>query len=479
MKALGIGTAASLGTGAVRASQGEGDGSRGNGNRGQSSRPYTDYGGNDTKTAPRLGTFDNVLMYLAEGINPLTFESPRADDDRFGVDGDPLLSKFWHFDIQRRTPEEVIADRQAHHDYAFEHFGIDMQGEFYGEAFTVPPGTLVPPLGQRGPKARWAFPDEGPDRFTGEPVPEGGITEDNMFDTFVWRPDPNGNLTDAVVPETSLMLRPEVGYTNYLKSGDQIPANDEDDPELGEMTNRDPFVTNKVRDGGYWIFAIEDDDIPRWFIMDSMEDAGEGRPRFWYNTEADGELRTGRGVAGGKEEDVDPPDKLFLDGVGPDAEFHKGLPEEMGTFWGHYNIFRGQNRAPISIHYRSGFPTEFNPHSGIPRAFICELQSREFVSDRNPKGLGRVHGSTYPTGTTVSANTNGHNYRENGAPDGIPASTIRNVLTFPPTLTRGRNSETAAEANVTPGWPDAMPDSQFDIPGYPEALKEEIEDKEL
>ncbi|MDX1748035.1 MAG: hypothetical protein R3324_19045, partial [Halobacteriales archaeon] len=74
------------------------------------------------------------------------------------------------------------------------------------------------------------------------------------------------------------------------------------------------------------------------------------------------------------------------------------------------------------------------------------------------------------TGTTVSANTNGHNFREHGPPAGHPASTIRNVLTFPPTLTRGRESG-GARANVSPGWPDAMPDSQFDIPGYPDALK--------
>jgi len=481
MKALGIGTAASLGVGTAQAQSSE-NSENGSGNNGGQNRSsistndggrYTPYDGMDTKTAPGPGPFDQTLMYLAEGINPLEFESPRADDNRFGVEGDPLLSKFWHFDIQQRTVDEIIADRQAHHDYAFEHFGIDMQGEYYGEARTVPPATFAPPLGQRGKKARWAFPDEGPDEYTGDPVPEEGITEQNMFDTFVWRPDPNGGETDAVVPETSLMLRPEVGYTNYLKSGAQVPANYEDDDELGEMTNRDPFVANKVRDGGYWIFAIEDDDIGRNFIRRKMKAAGADPPRFWYNTQADGELRQGRGVAGGKDPDVDPPDKLFLDDVGPDAEFQKGLPEEMGTFWGHYNIYRGENRDPISIHYRSAFPTEFNPHSGIPRAFMCELQCEQFATDRNPKGLGRVHGSTYPTATTVAGNTNGHNFREHGPPEGAPASTIRNVLTFPASLTRGRadDPEDERQYNIAPGWPEAMPDSQFDIPGFPEALK--------
>ena len=493
MQAIGgLGIASTLGFGATGTAlaqddgkgkgRGEGDddddeaGSSGSGTG--TGAGYTPYGGRTTKTAPELGTFDHALMYLAEGIVDGATTSPHANEDgehysTGGVDGDPLLAKFWHFDIQMRTVDEVIADRQAHHDYMLEHYGIEMQGGVYGEARSVPPGTLAPPLGQRGPKAKWAFPDEGPDEFTGEPV--NGITEENLFDTFVWKPDPYGNVTDGVVPETSLMLEPKVGYTNYLKSGTSVPANDEADNALGGTTNRDTFTTNKVRDGGYWIFAVEDDDIPREFIRDSLEDAGRDPPRFWYNTEADGELRLGRGVEGGKEPDVDPPDKLFLDGVGPDAGFHEGLPEEMGTFWGHYNINRGENQPPLSIHYRSGFPTEFNPHSGIPRAFICELQCEEFVTERNPKGLGRVHGSTYPTGTTVNGNTNGHNFRKHeGAPDGYGASTIRNVLTFPPTLTRGRESG-GAKANVTPGWPDAMPDSQFDIPGSPAARREQLE----
>ncbi len=474
MKTIGgIGIAGALGTGAAAAGGHEDGGNEGGGTSGGRGGGYTPYGGRDTKTAPELGTFDYALMYLAEGVVDGPTESPYAEPgsehySTGGVEGDPLLAKFWHFDIQKRTVQEVIDDRQAHHDYILDHFGIDMQGSVYGEARSVTPGMLAPPLGQRGPKARWAFPGYGPDKFTGDPVED--ITTDNLFDTFVWMPDPYGNVTDAIVPETSLMLEPKIGYTNYLKSGAAVPANDEADNDLGGTTNRDSFTTNKVRDGGYWIFAVEEDDISREFIRDSMEDAGEQPPGFWYNVQADGELRMGRGVEGGKEPDVNPPDKLFLDGVGPDAEFHKGLPEEMGTFWGHYNIYRGENQDPLSIHYRSGFPTEFNPHSGIPRAFICELQCEEFATERNPKGLGRVHGSTYPTGTTVCANTNGHNYRRDGTPAGAPASTIRNVLTFPPTLTRGRESG-GAKANVSPGWPDAMPDSQFDIPGYPEALK--------
>jgi hypothetical protein len=476
MKTIGgIGIAGAFGTGRAAAQQGNGNANGGQGNDSGQGAGYTPYGGKRTQTAPALGTFDHVLMYLAEGIVDGPTESPYAEEgtehyDTGGVEGDPLLAKFWHFDIQRRTVQEVIDDRQAHHDYILDHFGIDMQGSAYGAARSVPPGTFAPPLGQRGPKARWAFPDYGPDEFTGDPVTEG-ITEQNLFDTFVWMPDPSSNVTDAVVPETSLMLEPKVGYTNYVKSGAGVPANDEAD-SLGGTTNRDTFTTNKVRDGGYWIFAVEEDDIPRWFIRDSMEDAGLAPPQFWYNVQADGELRTGRGVEGGTEPEVSPPDKLFLDGVGPDAEFHKGLPEEMGTFWGHYNITRGENRPPLSIHYRSAFPTEFNPHSGIPRAFMCELQCEEFATDRNPQGLGRVHGSTYPTGTTANGNTNGHNFRRDGTPAGAPASTIRNVLTFPPSLTRGRASDPEGERryNVAPGWPETMPDSQFDIPGYPEAL---------
>ncbi|MEF8864109.1 MAG: hypothetical protein V5A40_20535 [Haloarculaceae archaeon] len=486
----GLGIASTLGLGATGTAaaddHGNGNGSsngNGNGNGGSSGTGagYTPYGGRSTKTAPELGTFDHALMYLAEGIVDGPTESPYAEEgsehyDTGGVEGDPLLAKLWHFDIQQRTVEEVIADRKAHQDFILDHYGIDMQGRAYGEARTVPPGTLAPPLGQRGPKARWAFPehrDEAPEDFPlGKEVTKG-ITEDNMFDTFVWMPDPDGDETDAVVPSTSLMLEPKIGYTNYLKSGTSVPANDEADNDLGGTTNRDEFSTNKVRDGGYWIFAVEDDDIPREFIRGGLEETDWGRPQFWYNTQADGELRMGRGVEGGRDPNVDPQDKLFLDGVGPDAGFHEGLPEEMGTFWGHYNIYRGENRDPLSIHYRSGFPTEFNPHSGIPRAFMCELQCEEFVTDRNPKGLGRVHGSTYPTGTTVNGNTNGHNFREDGAPAGAPASTIRNTLTFPPSLTRGRESDPAGERqyNIAPGWPEAMPDSQFDIPGYPEALK--------
>jgi hypothetical protein len=486
----GLGIASALGVGSTGTALADDNGGNGNGNgddgssgNGSASRTgsgYTPYGGRTTKTPSELGTFDHNLMYLAEGVIDGPTESPHADPksehyDTGGVEGDPLLAKFWHFDIQMRTVEEIIADRQAHHDFMLRHYGIDMQASAYGEAYSVSPGTLAPPLGQRGNKAVWAFPDEGPDEFTGEPVTDG-ITEENLFDTFVWRPDPYGNVTDAVVPETSLMLEPKVAYTNYLKSGVSVPANDEADSPLGGMTNRDTFTTNKVRDGGYWIFAVEDDDIPRWFIRDSLEDAGEDPPQFWYNVQADGELRMGRGVKGGKEPDASPPDKLFLDGVGPDAEFHEGLPEEMGTFWGHYNINRGENQPPLSIHYRSGFPTEFNPHSGIPRAFMCELQCAEFATERNPKGLGRVHGSTYPTGTTMNGNTNGHNFRNHGAPAGMPTSTIRNVLTFPPSLTRGRASDPSGERqyNIAPGWPEEMPDSQFDIPGYPAALKEEL-----
>lgn len=149
MKVLGgTGAAITFGVGTSAADQdGRGNGNDDDGGGGRGSG-YTPYRGKDTKTAPDLGTFDEVLMYLAEVINPLEFESLRANDDRFGVEGDPLFAKFWHFDIQQRTVDEIIAYRQAHHDYAFEHFGIDMQGKYYSEARTVPPATFAPPLGQ-------------------------------------------------------------------------------------------------------------------------------------------------------------------------------------------------------------------------------------------------------------------------------------------------------------------------------------------
>jgi hypothetical protein len=69
--------------------------------------------------------------------------------------------------------------------------------------------------------------------------------------------------------------------------------------------------------------------------------------------------------------------------------------------------------------------------------------------------VGRVHGSTYPAGTT-EGNVDGPN--DNG---GTPVGTIRNVLTFPPTRNR---------PNVAPGLPEDAADSQHDIPGFPEAF---------
>lgn len=72
-----------------------------------------------------------------------------------------------------------------------------------------------------------------------------------MFDTFVWMPDLSGDHTEAVVPETSLMLESKVRYTNHFKSGTTVPANGQADDDLGGTTNRDTFTTNEVRDGGY------------------------------------------------------------------------------------------------------------------------------------------------------------------------------------------------------------------------------------
>jgi hypothetical protein len=494
MKAIGIGTAASLGVGTVQADEHEegeagegGDQAEGGADNQDGGRGYTPYGGNDTNTAPDVGGFDHVLGYLAEGIVDGPTEAPEE------FQPDPTLIKWFQEGLMQRTPEEVRDDRQLCHDHYINHWGIDLDARAMGETWLVDAGTLVPPLGGGGAKAAWAKEGVGPDEFTGmllsefnEEYSDGaeGVTTENMYKTFVWIPDPDGYQTDAAIPDTPLMLEPKVGYSNYFKSGTGIPNNV--DGEKG-TTNLDPFTTNKVRDGGYWIFAIEDDDVPLGYLTSELTDYEAeyteeertskigtvlgGKPTFWYNTAADGEKRTGRGVKGGKEPEVEPPDKLDLDGVGPDSPIHDGLPEQGGFFWGDYNIYRGEQRDPLIIHYDSRLPTEFNPHSGIPRAFMCELQCAEFETDRNPYGLGRVHGSTYPAGTTIG-NVNGHNYRENGAPDGMPASTIRNMLTFPPSVTRGRDSDVEGGHNVAPGLPEnRFADSQADMPGFPEAFR--------
>lgn len=472
----GIGTMAALGFGTAQGTGGTDDGNHTDADERStlkgSGRSYTPYGGTDTKTAPEVGGFDHVLAYLAEGIVDGPTEAPEE------FQPDPTLIEWFQEGLMRRTPEEVRDDRQLSHDHYINHWGLDLDARAMGETWLVDAGTLVPPLGGGGPKAAWAKDGNGPDEFTGRKLEAGeGVTTENMYKTFVWFPDPDGDTTDAVVPDTPLMLEPKVGYSNYVKSGTQIPNNVESE---NGTTNRDPFRTNKIRDGGYWIFAVEDDGIPLEYLVDNLaEFQGEsklgtklgGKPTFWFNTAADGEKRRGRGVKGGTEPSVEPPDKLDLDGVGPDSPVHDGIPAQAGFFWGDYNIYRGADREPLIIHYDSRIPTEFNPHSGIPRAFMCELQCAEFETDRNPYGLGRVHGSTYPAGTTVG-NINGHNYRENGAPDGAPASTIRNMLTFPPSITRGRDSEVEGGHNVAAGLPEnRFADSQTEMPGFPSAFK--------
>ncbi|WP_128226417.1 hypothetical protein [Halobacteriaceae bacterium SHR40] len=465
----GIGLAGALGLGSAHAQQsdqGDQGGQNGERNSGGRGGQYTPYGGQDTKTAPELGTFDHVLAYLAEGIVDGPTESPEE------FQPDPTLIKWFQEGLMRRTPEEVRDDRQACHDHWLDVFGLDLEARHMGETWLVDAGTLVPPLGGSGPKASWVKDGNGPDEFTGEKLEEGeGVTTENMYKTFVWFPDPEGDETNAVIPETPLMLDEKIGYTNYFKSGTTVPANSEPDNDVGGTTNRKPFVPNKIRDGGYWIFAVEDDGIPLSYLQENLEESEVGRPTFWFNTQADGEKRMGRGVAGGRESGVDPQDKLYLDGVGPDSAVHDGLPQQVGFFWGDYNIYRGENQDPLIIHYDSRFPTEFNPHSGIPRAFMCELQCAEFETERNPLGLGRVHGSTYPAATTYG-NVNGHNFREDGPPEGFTASTIRNMLTFPPSLTRGREADDEIRAfNIAPGLPEDAFESQTEIPGYPGAFR--------
>ncbi len=406
MKAFGsIGIAGALGTGITAADSHTGQGQERGQNTGSSQSGtgagYTPYGGRTTKTPDGLGGYDNVLMYLAAGIVDGPTESPREDD--------PNRIKWFQKDLMQRTMAEIVADRQACHDHWKEFWGIAYDGDAEGTVYVVDPVT-------------------GDETELTDPPSNGEVTEDNVFKTFVWEPEG----TDAVVREFALMLDPKIGYTNYLKTGDSVPNNHE--PANG-TTNRDPFTPNKIRDGGYWIFGIEDDDIP----FDSLY----GDPTFWFTDAGDKRM-------GGD-------DKLYLDGIGPDRAIHGELPQQTGLFWGDYNIYRGENQDPLIIHYESRFPTEFNPHSGIPRAFMCELQCAEFETDSNPKGLGRVHGSTYPPGTT-EGNINGPNDNAGGTPVG----TIRNVLTFPPTRNR---------PNVAPGLPEDAPDSQTNIAGFPEVFK--------
>jgi hypothetical protein len=79
-----------------------------------------------------------------------------------------------------------------------------------------------------------------------------------VFKTFEWEPDG----TDAVVREFALMLEPKVGYSNYVKSENSVPNNHEPD---NDTTNTDPFTTNKVRDGGYWIVGVDGEGVGERF----------------------------------------------------------------------------------------------------------------------------------------------------------------------------------------------------------------------
>jgi len=250
---------------------------------------YSQYDEDATKTAPELGGFDHVLGYLAEGVVDGPTESPEQ------FQPDPIRIKWFQEGIMQRTPEEVRDDRQLCHDHYFNHWGLDLDARAMGETWLVDAGTFVPPLGGGGPKAAWAKDGVGPDEFTGRELEDGeGVTTDNMYKTFVFFPDPDGDATDAVVPDTPLKLEPKIGYSNYIKSGTEVPNNVE--PANG-TTNRDPERMNKIRDGGYWIFAVEDDSIPLDYIVDNVADfEGEskvgtklgGKPTFWFNTTADG-----------------------------------------------------------------------------------------------------------------------------------------------------------------------------------------------
>jgi len=367
------------------------------------------------------GGFDHVIHYLAEGVTD--FENVTGDEDGLGEEyesfDDPAT--FFQLGLMKRTREEARADRREAHRHWDEFYGVDF------------------------------------DRVS------------DMSDEEVLTETAQGENTegDTIMEEVPTLLHPGIGYTAYVQSGFGVPNNRNTGEDLGsdfdgDTTNRDYRVTNKIRDGGWWVLAPrtrgEED-------LDKLRTRDGDKPLFWYNK--DGKKRSGGDdkydfsgeYDGPGEPSGDPP-------VGLDAAIFDSLPSRMGVFWGEYNIMRGKNEDPLTIHYESRFPTEFRPKSGLLRAFICELGAYEAETDRNPQGLGRVHGTAYPLQTYPEGDGEG--------PQRGLIGTIKNLLTFPPTYIRPREQDAVGlpggdESDVPEGRRTGLGrgEGQTGIPGYP------------
>ncbi|MFU8868185.1 hypothetical protein [Natronococcus sp.] len=372
---MGLGT-----TGPVGANpRGNGHGREASNNPGRLPR----YDGADTRVPPDIGGQEFALMYYAEGV--LTGPNPSGG---FGFGEFDSPAEHFHLGVMDRSIDQALDDRRDAHEHYREYWGIDFDAGLDNEE----------------------------------------VTEETLFQVH----DGYNANGVKIAEEVPTQLHPEVGYSNYWISGYGMPNNWE--PETN-TTNRDPRVTNKVRDGGWWV----DVDLNGDGYDDGFAEAEEGavgnlvgEPTFWYN------------------------DKLSLeDTPGLDQAIHDGYPAgETDLFWGNYSIKLGDQETPLDeIHYESRFPTELGARSGIPRAFICELEfarkdgrnvrdlrqnERHRQQLRNELTLGRVHGTVYPDGRLPE----GHPLEDDAGE--YPVRTLRNVLTFPPSRNR-------ADGGVVPG----------------------------
>lgn len=112
------------------------------------------------------------------------------------------------------------------------------------------------------------------------------------------------------------------------------------------------------------------------------------------------ESRTGKVRDGGWHIRIEEPMTLHGTYGGSDG-FEVDAPTTLA--YGHYNIKMGDDESPIVIQFESEHP--ITPHERIPTAFNCDLFHEEW-------GEGQVHGTL-----------------------GLPGGGLRNVLTFPPSLT--------------------------------------------
>lgn len=368
------------------------------------------------------GGFDFVVHYHAEGVTD--FENVTGNEDGLGEAYESFDTpvEFFELGLMKRTRTEAEEDRREAHQHWRNFWGVE-----FGD-----PADLGDPV---------------VDIATGE--------------------NANG---DTIMEEVPTLLHPGIGYTAYNQSGFGVPNNRNTGADLGstfdgDTTNRDYRVTNKIRDGGWWILSGrtrgEND-------LSNLVDGDQGtRPFFWFNPDTNQKRSggddkydfSGTDDIGGETIGDDPGEPP----VGLDAAVFDSLPARTGLFWGEYNIMRGRNDDPLLIHYESRFPTEFRPKSGLIRAFICELGAYEAETDRNPQGLGRVHGTAYPLQTFPEGQIDGE-------PQTGLIGTIRNVLTFPPTYIGPREHDAVG----LPG-PSGLPvesglgrgGGQPGIPGFP------------